>query len=56
MDHVLEDALMELMQNVRGDRKKYIGIREVLPERMVDNFDVGITTCGMEGCRITIRH
>jgi hypothetical protein len=35
-DHVLENTLVELVKNVRGNGEVNIGIREPFPERMLN--------------------
>lgn len=44
-DEVLDDALIQLMQDVWGDAGKDVRVREVLPEGMVDWFNPHSSAC-----------
>jgi hypothetical protein len=48
IEEVLDEALIELMQDVRGDRGVNVDKWKVFPEGMLDGLDSSIPTCILE--------
>src|SRR6266446_9566676 len=52
-NHVLHDTLVELVENVGGDRPIDMNVRKIFPERLNNGLDTNCLTFGVEALGVS---